>query len=68
MKYKPNCIQIRPLFAASIIMAIVLIMEAASASETSVNFYQTTGRNPEDGQLQPIQIVYHEIYPISPFP
>jgi hypothetical protein len=30
-----------------------LIMEAASTSETSVNFYQTTRRNnPEDSQLR----------------
>jgi hypothetical protein len=29
-----------------------MMMEAASASETSVNFYQTTGRNnPEDSRL-----------------
>jgi hypothetical protein len=33
-------------------MAIVLMMEAASTSETSVNFYQTTRRsNPEDSHL-----------------
>jgi hypothetical protein len=32
---------------------IALIMEAASTSETSVNFYQTTRRNnPEDSHLQ----------------
>jgi hypothetical protein len=38
--------------AASIIMAIALMMEAASTSETSVNFYQTTRRNnPEDSHL-----------------
>jgi hypothetical protein len=30
---------------ASIIRAIALIMKAASISETSVNFYQTTRRN-----------------------
>jgi hypothetical protein len=31
---------------------IVLMMEAASTSETPVNFYQTTQRNiPEDGHL-----------------
>jgi hypothetical protein len=29
--------------AASIIRAIALMMEAARTSETSVNFYQTTG-------------------------
>jgi hypothetical protein len=35
---------------ASVIIA--LMMEAASTSETSVNFYQTTQRNiPEDGRL-----------------
>jgi hypothetical protein len=40
-------------FAASIvIIAIALMMEAASTSETTVNFYQTTRRsNPEDGHL-----------------
>jgi hypothetical protein len=33
-------------------LLIVLMMEAASASETSVNFYQTTRRNnPEDSHL-----------------
>jgi hypothetical protein len=32
---------------------IALMMEAASTSETSVNFYQTTRRNnPEDSHLQ----------------
>jgi hypothetical protein len=37
-------------FAASIIRAM---MEAASTSETSVNFYQTTRRNnPEDSHLE----------------
>jgi hypothetical protein len=37
--------------AASIIR--VMIMGAASTSETSVNFYQTTRRNiPEDSHLQ----------------
>jgi hypothetical protein len=36
----------------SIIRAIALIMEAASTSETSVNFYQTTLlNNPEDSHL-----------------
>jgi hypothetical protein len=30
-----------------------LMMEAASTSETSVNYYQTTGRNnPEDSHIQ----------------
>jgi hypothetical protein len=34
------------------IVAIALMMEAASTSETSVNFYQTTRRyNPEDSHL-----------------
>jgi hypothetical protein len=38
--------------AASIIMAIVLMMEAASTSETSANFYQSSRRyNPEDSHL-----------------
>jgi hypothetical protein len=39
--------------AASIITVIIaLTMEAVSASETTVNFYQTTRRNnPEDGHL-----------------
>jgi hypothetical protein len=32
-------------FAASIIRAIVLMMEAASTSKTSINFYQTSRRN-----------------------
>jgi hypothetical protein len=32
--------------------AIALMMEAASTSETSINFYQTTRRNnPEDSHL-----------------
>jgi hypothetical protein len=35
---------------------IALMMEAASISETSVNFYQTTRRNnPEDSHLQGIR-------------
>jgi hypothetical protein len=40
--------------AASIIRALIaLMMEAASTSETLVNFYQTTRRNnPEDSHLQ----------------
>lgn len=34
--------------------AIVLLMEAASASETSIKFHQTTRRNiPEDSHLYP---------------
>jgi hypothetical protein len=37
---------------ASIIRAIALVMEEVRASETSVNFYQTTQRNnPEDNHL-----------------
>jgi hypothetical protein len=37
---------------ASIIREITLMMEAASTSETSVNFYQNTRRcNPEDSHL-----------------
>jgi hypothetical protein len=35
--------------------AIALVIEAASTSETSVNFYQETRRNkPEDGHLHTI--------------
>jgi hypothetical protein len=38
--------------AASIIRAIDLMMEAANASETLADFYQTTRRNnPEDSHL-----------------
>jgi hypothetical protein len=39
--------------AASIIRAVIAVMmEAASASETSLNFYQNTRRNnPEDSHL-----------------
>jgi hypothetical protein len=40
---------ISEVLATSIIRAIVLMMEASRASETSVNFYQTTRRyNPEE--------------------
>jgi hypothetical protein len=40
------------IFAASIIRAIALMMEAARTSETFVNFYQTTRRyNPEVSHL-----------------
>jgi hypothetical protein len=40
------------MLTASIIRAIVLMMEAASSSKTSVNFYQTTRRIfPEDSHL-----------------
>jgi hypothetical protein len=36
----------------SSVFIIALMMEAASTSEMSVNFYQTTQRNnPEDGHL-----------------
>jgi hypothetical protein len=36
-------------------IAIALMMGAASTSETSVNFYQTTRRyNPEDSHIQGI--------------
>jgi hypothetical protein len=39
-------------FAASIIRAMTLMMEAASTFETLVNFYQTTWcYNPEDSHL-----------------
>jgi hypothetical protein len=46
-------------FAASIIRAMSdLMMEAASTSETAVNFYQTTRRNsPEDRHLQDFKLV-----------
>jgi hypothetical protein len=40
------------MFAASIIRAIALMMEAESTSKTSAYFYQTTRRsNPEDSHL-----------------
>jgi hypothetical protein len=40
---------------------IVLMMEAASTSETTVNFYQTTWRNPGDSHLHPtlVSILCH---------
>jgi hypothetical protein len=42
----------RRLRNASIIRAIALMMEAASTSDTSVNFFQTTRRNnPEASHL-----------------
>jgi hypothetical protein len=46
-------INVSEVLAASIIRAIIaLMMEAASTSETSVNFYQTLRRNnPEDSHL-----------------
>jgi hypothetical protein len=41
------------MLAASIIRVIALMMETASTSETSRNFYQTTRRNnPEDSHLR----------------
>jgi hypothetical protein len=44
-------------FAASIIRAIALIMEAASTSEESVNLYQTTLRNnPDDIHLHRLRV------------
>jgi hypothetical protein len=46
-----NLTDVSEVLAASIIRAI-LVKEAASTSETSVNFYQTTRRNiPEGGHL-----------------
>jgi hypothetical protein len=36
------------------LVEVALVMEAASTSETLVNFYQTTRHyNPEDSHLQP---------------
>jgi hypothetical protein len=54
------------MLAASIIRAMMdeaRMMEAASTSETSVNFYQTTRRyNPEDNHLQcPYSFSYYFI-------
>jgi hypothetical protein len=44
-----GCENVRGLF-------IALIMEAASTSETSINFYQTTRRyNPEDSRLHTLR-------------
>jgi hypothetical protein len=47
--------------AASITKAVItLMMEAASTSETLVNFYQTTQcYNPEDGNLQHFSLMEH---------
>jgi hypothetical protein len=46
-------------------LLIALMMEAASTSETLVNFYQTTRRNiPEDSHLH---FVYYLIYVTPPF-
>jgi hypothetical protein len=40
-------------------LLIALMMEAASISETLVNFYQTTRRkNPEDSHLQIVRSLY----------
>jgi hypothetical protein len=40
------------IFAASIMRTIALMTKAASASETSISFYQTAQRyNPKDGQV-----------------
>jgi hypothetical protein len=48
-----NLINVSQVLAASIVRAIALIMEAASTSETSVNFSQTTRcNNPEDSHLR----------------
>jgi hypothetical protein len=45
-----HVVNVSEVLAAPIIIA--LMMEAASTSETSVNFYQTTRRNnPEDSHL-----------------
>jgi hypothetical protein len=45
-------IWLRPDCLRRIVWAIALVMAAASISETSVNFYQTTRRNdPEDSLL-----------------
>jgi hypothetical protein len=42
---------------------IALMMEAASTSETSVSFYQTTLRNnPEDSHLQPFIWLNYKIF------
>jgi hypothetical protein len=51
-------------------LLIALIMEAASTSETSVNFYQTTQRNnPEDSHLQfhphHYQLIIHKYLIVS---
>jgi hypothetical protein len=48
----PQLTDVSEVFTASIIYLIALIIEAVSASETSVNFYQTARRNiPEDSHL-----------------
>jgi hypothetical protein len=44
---------ISQVLAASIIHSLALMMEAASTSEMTVNFYQTSkSNNPEDNYLQ----------------
>jgi hypothetical protein len=41
------------------VKAIALMMDAASTSETSVNFYQTTWRNnPEDSHHLELEIFF----------
>jgi hypothetical protein len=43
---------------SEVLAAIALMMEAASTSEMSVNFYQTTWRyNPEDSHLSVIKLL-----------
>jgi hypothetical protein len=45
----------QPLNRFQVLTAASMKMEAASTSETSVNFYQTARRNiPEDSHLQPL--------------
>jgi hypothetical protein len=53
------------LTAASIKMTIALMMEAASTSETSVNFYQTTRRNNPERQSSStmISVLYRQKTP-----
>jgi hypothetical protein len=44
---------VAPCSLVEVYRLFVLLMEAASISETSVNFYQTTRRNnPEDSHLE----------------
>jgi hypothetical protein len=52
--------EVSEVFAASIIRAIIALMvEAASTSEMSVNFYQTAGRkNPEDNHLSTLKCFF----------
>jgi hypothetical protein len=44
-------IDVSEVLAASIILLITLMMEAASTSETLVNFYRTTWHNTKDSHL-----------------